>query len=151
MKFLERSVLIRSRLLLLELTSVQCSQFQLLKIKSALYGVMANTVNFSTPGPPPLLHFSLESAKGSSSSTGLPPSVRQSHDPSSVHLTTSAHDSSVGQPFVVMFLNARISRCQGCRGKIEQGQPSPGDLVLQHKSTFSSRIRELEVGRCQRT
>ena len=99
--------------------------------QSALYGVMANTVNFSTPGPPPLLHFSPESAKGSSSSTGLPPSVRQSHDPSSVHLTTSA--SSVGQPFVVMFLNARISRCQGCRGKIEQGQPSPGDIVLQHK------------------
>ena len=55
--------------------------------------------------------------------------VRQSQ---SVHLTTS--DSSVGQPFAVMFQNARNNqRCQGCRGKIEQGQPSPGDLVLQHK------------------
>ena len=98
--------------------------------QSALYGVMANTVNFSTHVPPPLLHFSPESAKGSSYSTRLPSSVRQSYDPSSVHSTAS--DSSVGQPFVVMFLNARISRCQGCQGKIEQGQPSPGDLVLQH-------------------
>ena len=62
--------------------------------------------------------------------------MRQSHNPSSVHLTTS--DSSVGQPFVVMFLNARISRCQGCRGKIDQGQPSPGDLVLQHKEHVSN-------------
>ena len=34
--------------------------------QSALYGVMENTVNFSTPGPPPLLHFSPESVKGSS-------------------------------------------------------------------------------------
>ena len=34
----------------------------------ALYGVMANTVNFSTPGPPPLPHFSPES-------TGLPPYI----------------------------------------------------------------------------
>ena len=42
-------------------------------------------------------------------------------------------DSPVGQPFCVMFLNTRISRCQGCRGKIEQGQPSSGDVVLQHK------------------
>ena len=41
--------------------------------------------------------------------------------------------SSVGQPFCVMFLNARISRCQGCRGQIEQGCPSPHDIVLQHK------------------
>jgi len=39
--------------------------------QSALYGVMANTVNFSTPAPPPLLHFSPESAKGSSYSTQL--------------------------------------------------------------------------------
>ena len=99
--------------------------------QSALYGVMANTVNFSTPGPPPLLHFSPESAKGSSYSTRLPSSVRQSYDPSSVHSTAS--DSSVGQPFGVMFLSAQISRCKSCRGKIEQGQPSTGDLVLQHK------------------
>ena len=71
--------------------------------QSALYGVMANTVNFSTPGLPPLLHFSPESAKGSSYSTRLPSSVQQSYDPSSVHSTAS--DSSVGQPLVVMFLN----------------------------------------------
>ena len=37
-----------------------------------------------------------------------------------------------GQPFYVMFLNARISRCQGCHGEIEHGCPSPNDIVLQH-------------------
>jgi len=92
---------------------------------------MANTVNFWTPAPPPLLHFSPESAKGSSYSTQLQSPVWQSHGQSSVHPT--APDSSVGQPFCVMFLNARISKCQGCRGTIEQGQSSPGDIVLQHK------------------
>ena len=104
---------------------------------------------FFNSWPTPLLHFSPESAKGPSYSTRLPPFVQQSYDPSSVHSTAS--DSSVGQPFVVMVLNARISRCQGCRGKIEQGQSSPGDLVLQHKEHVLGRIRELEVGRCQRT
>ena len=51
----------------------------------------------------------------------------------SIHLHSTSSESCVGQPFCVMFLNARILRCQGCRGKIEQGHPSPGDIVLQHK------------------
>ena len=97
-------------------------------IQSALYGVMANTVNFSTPPPPPLLHFSPVSAKNSIQPQSF---VQQSHSPSSIQSTAS--DSSSGQPFYVMFLNARISRCQGCRGRIEQGKPSPADIVLQHK------------------
>ena len=99
--------------------------------QSALYGVMANTVNFSTPTPPPLLHFSPKSTEDSSYSTLPQTSVGQSFKYSSVYSASS--DSSVGQPFCVMFLNARISRCQGCKGRIEQGQPSPGDIVLQHK------------------
>lgn len=45
----------------------------------------------------------------------------------------SPGSSSVGQPFSVMFLNARISRCQGCRGQIMQGLPAPDDVVIQHK------------------
>ena len=63
------------------------------------YGVhndTGNTINFiSTPSqPPPLVHVS----PGSSYSPGS--------------------TLSVGQPFHLMFLNARISRCQGCRGQI---------------------------------
>ena len=53
-------------------TGDQCSFFSIStaqdqgNFQSAHYGVMANTVNFSTPGPPPLLHFSPELVKGSS-------------------------------------------------------------------------------------
>ena len=83
-----------------------------LSVSSPVYGVMANTVNFSAPPPPPLIHFP---AKDSTVQHSIP------------------SDSPVGQPFRLMFLNSRISRCQGCRGRIEQGQPSPGDIVLQHK------------------
>ena len=83
---------------------------------TSVYGIMANhstisnMVHVSTSLPPPLLH--------------LPPSP----SPASV-----AHESSVGQPFQLVFLNARISRCQGCRGQIEQKLSSPWDIVLQHK------------------
>ena len=58
----------------------------------------------------------------------------------------------VGQPFRVMFLNARISRCQGCRGKIEQVQPKPGDVVLQHIKEYVSRyvlFQNPRTGSCQ--
>lgn len=92
--------------------------------QSALYGVMANTVNFSTPvppPPPPLLHFSPELVKDSFYATQPQSPVWQSYGASSIHPT--APDSSVGQPFGVIFLNARILRRQGCRGRIEQGQP----------------------------
>ncbi len=37
---------------------------------------------------------------------------------------------SVGQPFRILFSNSRISRCQGCRGKIDH---TLDDLVIQHK------------------
>lgn len=95
--------------------------------QSAVYGVMANTVTFSNP--PPLLHFSPEVAKGSS--IAQPQSFVQAQTTATIQ--SSPSDSSVGQPFCVMFLTPQISRCQGCRGRIEQGQPIPGDLVLQHK------------------
>ena len=36
----------------------------------------------------------------------------------------------VGQPFRVVFSNARISRCQGCRGQIDH---NCDPIVLQHK------------------
>ena len=97
------------------LTGDQCSLLSVStaqdqgNFQSAVYGVMANTVNFSTPAPPPLLHFSPELAKGSSYSTRHQSPVWQSHSPFSVHPT--APDSSVWQPFCVMFLNAQISRC----------------------------------------
>ncbi len=94
--------------------------------QSAVYGVQANTINFSTP--PLLLH----SSPGSSTQ----PMTQLSN----VHCTAS--DSSVGQ------LNARISRCQGCRGRIE---PALVILFCSTRSTFFSRIRELEIGKCQRT
>lgn len=45
----------------------------------------------------------------------------------------SPGSSSVGQLFYIVFLNSRISRCQGCRGQIVQGLPSPHDIVIQHK------------------
>ena len=54
-------------------------------------------------------------------------------DSHTVHPVSILLHQTVGQPFCVMFLNAQISRCQGCRGTIEQGQSSPGDIVLQHK------------------
>ena len=81
-----------------------------------------------TPAPPPLIHFS---PKGSSHYTPSQSSVQQL--PSSSSVQGMSADSPVGQPFCVIFLNAQILRCQGCRGKIEQGQASPEGVVLQHK------------------
>ena len=71
-----------------------------------------NTINFTAPSPqpPPLIQT-------------LPVRSTQS-SPSSYY---------VGQPFRLMFLNPRISHCQGCRGQILQGYTCPRDLVLQHK------------------
>ena len=71
-----------------------------------------NTINFTAPSPqpPPLIQT-------------LPVRSTQS-SPSSYY---------VGQPFRLMFLNTRISRCQGCRGQILQGYSCPRDLVFQHK------------------
>ena len=61
--------------------------------QSAVYGVMSNTVmNFSTPAPPPLLHFSPESVKGSSYSS-QPQS--QLHCPSTIQLTGTSDSLSV--------------------------------------------------------
>ena len=40
-----------------------------LSVSSPVYGVMANTFNFSTPAPPPLIHFPPESTKDSFSPT----------------------------------------------------------------------------------
>ena len=40
--------------------------------------------------------------------------------------------AEISQPFWVVFLTARISRCQGCLGQIYQGA-APWDVVLQHK------------------
>ena len=88
---------------------------------SPVYGVSApntnitsisNTANFLSPlsQPPLLLHLSPQS------------SSQISPGPS----------SSVGQPFCLMFHNAKISRCQGCRGQI-QSCSSPYDIILQHK------------------
>lgn len=79
-------------------------------ISATVYNT-GNTLNYIAPPsqPPPLLHVSPGSSQSPSS------------------------DFSVGQPFRLMFLNARISRCQGCRGQILQGCPSPQDLVFQHK------------------
>ena len=54
------------------------------------------------------------------------------HLPPPPPLVHAPHVSPSSQPFWVMFVHGRISRCQGCRGQIERGSP-PSDLVLQHK------------------
>ena len=66
--------------------------------QSALYSVMANTVNFSTPAPPPLIHFSPE---GSSHYAPSQSSVQQL--PSSSRVQGMSADSPVGQPFHDVF------------------------------------------------
>ena len=79
---------------------------------SAIYGVHApysNITHFSSS-----LHVS----------NPMPPQPLVPYSPGSL---------PSGQPFYVMFLNARISRCQGCHGEIEHGCRSPNDIVLQHK------------------
>ena len=40
--------------------------------------------------------------------------------------------AEISQPFWVVFLTGRISRCQGCLGQIHQGT-APWNIVLQHK------------------
>ena len=74
---------------------------------------VSNTANFLSPlsEPPPLVHVSPQSSLQASPGSS----------------------SSVGQPFHLMFHNARISRCQGCHGQIQQGCSSPHDVIFQHK------------------
>ena len=76
---------------------------------------VSNTANFLSPlsQPPPLVHVSPRPQSSLQASLGS--------------------SSSVGQPFRLMFYNARISRCQGCRGEIQRGCSSPHDVIFQHK------------------
>ena len=59
--------------------------------------------------------------------------VNLSSDTSPPLIHYSPGSFSEGQPFSVMFLIARISRCQGWCGQTMQGLPAPHDVVSQHK------------------
>ena len=108
-------------------------------------GISARYANFgsgaiSSPSvtmqhPPPLLSLQHPQQPANISTMHMPqpqmnpmntPSMRPPPPP----LYHQSPELSVGQPFRVVFSNSRISRCQGCRGKIDHNCDR---IVLQHK------------------
>ena len=94
-------------------------------------------IGFISGVPPPLIPYT---PPGLGLVAAMPP----------VHLNAAAVQSQqpppVALPFWIDFAHGNISRCNGCRGKIER-PPPPNNLILQYKEKVLS--QNPNTGMCQ--